>query len=138
MVARKAQMFVVTAVFLASMLFVVQEMFITYSVLDTSEPFETNEIYVMNGIIKSVNDTIGSGGDTPDDCQDFKKNIDELLTILKYDASSDGYLLETGYRNIDCSEWMTKYPGKAPLSLSIRLSETYDISGNVIDFYHNQ
>ena len=135
MAAKKAQMFVVTAVFLASMLFVVQQMFITYSMIDTSAPFKTKQIYVMKGIIDSVNQTI----EITDDCQDFQKNLDELLALLKDDVSSEGFLLETGH-DLDCSiaAWTSTYPSEAPLSLSIRLSETYDISGNVIKFYHNQ
>ncbi|GAG97643.1 unnamed protein product [marine sediment metagenome] len=142
MAAKKAQMFVVTAVFLTSMLFVVQQMFITYSMIDSSVPFKTKQIYVMKGIIDSVNETIEFGEDTRADCQRFEKNLQELLSLLKDDVSSEGFLLVTGY-NLDCgtgasTPWTNTYPNKAPLSLSIRLSETYDISGNVIKFYHKQ
>lgn len=137
MAAKKAQMFVVTAVFLTSMLFVVQQMFITYSMIDTSAPFKTKQIYVMKGIIDSVNETIRVGEDTLADCQQFEKNLIELLSLLKDDVSSEGFLLVTGYTP-DCNAWTNTYPDTAPLSLSIRLSETYDISGNVIKFYHNQ
>jgi hypothetical protein len=135
MAVRKAQMFVVTAVFLVTMLFTVQQAFIAYTKIDTSAPFKTKQVYVLKSIIDSVNDTIT----TPPalTCQDFEKNIDELLAILRDDISKEGYLLDTGYL-LDCGNW-TQSPssGTPPFRLTIRFSETYDISGNVIDFYHS-
>jgi len=132
MATKKAQMFVVTAVFLATMMFVVQQIFITYAVLDVSAPFKTKEVYVIRGIIDSVNQTIKTTGS----CQDFQRNLDELLGLLKDDVSAEGYLMDARYE-INCTNWNTAYPGEAPLSLSLRLSETYDATG-IIDFYHKQ
>ena len=129
---KKAQMFVVTAVFLASMLFVVQQALITYSALDMSGPFKTKQLYMLKNIVDSINRTIKNPNPAIT-CQDFDKNLDELLSLLKDDASSEGYLLETDYYP-DCSSWDNEYPQKAPLTL--RFSETYDASGNILKFYH--
>ncbi len=134
MASRKAQMFVVTAVFLTSMLFVVQQIFMTYAAIDTSAPFKTRQVYVMKNIIDSVNETIRTADNGLAGCQEFQKNLEELLSLLRDDLSSEGFIFEASYE-IDCSRW-SYASGKAPLSLSIRLSETYDISGNMIKFYH--
>lgn len=130
MAARKAQMFVVTAIFLASMLFVVQQSFITYSSLDISSPFRTKQLYVLNNVMNSVEETIK----TTATCQEFDKNINELLSLLRDDVSREGFILETGYV-LNCARWSFS-SGEPPLKLTIRLSETYDINGNVLDFYH--
>jgi hypothetical protein len=137
MASRKAQMFVVTAVFLTSMLFVVQQIFITYASIDTSAPFKTKQVYVMKNIIDSVNDTIKSADDGLAGCQEFQKNLEELLSLLRDDVSSEGFIFEASPK-FNCGDWDNTYPEDAPLSLSIRLSETYDISGNVLKFYHVQ
>jgi hypothetical protein len=136
MVLRKGQMFVVTAVFLASMLFAVQQIFITYASLDTAEPFESKQAYVMGNIIDSINDTILTAGPGTTGCRQFQKNLDELLSIIKDDVSSEGFILEADYE-MDCGNWDNSYPNPPPMKLSIRFVETYNIDGNVIDFYHN-
>ncbi len=135
MVSRKAQMFVVTAVFLASMLFSVQQIFITYYMIDMSAPFESKQAYIMRNIIDNINDSIKSAGGGMPGCQEFQKNLDELISILKDDVSSEGFILEAAY-NLDCGKWGAVYPNPPPLFVSIRFSETYDISGNLVRFYH--
>ena len=89
----KAQMFVVTAIFLATMLFTVQQMFITYAQIDVSEPFDTKQVYVLRSIIGSVNDTIRDSGS----CQEFQQNLEMLLDEIKFDVSREGYLMNTQF-----------------------------------------
>ncbi len=129
MVSRKAQMFVVTAVFLATMLFTVQEMFITYAAIDTASPFKTKELFIMRGIIESVNETLRTSAT----CDDLRDNLEVLMVKIRDDVSSEGFLLQTG-NVMDCDNWGSPSSGPV-LSMNIRLSETYDISGNVIHFY---
>jgi hypothetical protein len=137
MAARKAQMFVATAVFLASMLFIVQQAMITYATLDMSGPFQTKQIYMVRNIIDSVNVTIRTAGEGRPGCQEFQKNLEELLYLLKDDVSSEGYLMEASPL-LDCGKWDNIHPEPAPLILNLRFSETYDASGNVLKFYHKQ
>ncbi|UCD03409.1 MAG: hypothetical protein JSV63_02130 [Candidatus Aenigmatarchaeota archaeon] len=136
MAAKKAQMFVVTAIFLATTLFVIQQAFITYSALDISSPYRTKQLYVLNNVINSVNETIRTSAD----CPDLERNMDELLDVLKDDISKEGIVLDSDYVFNDCVANWNNLPssGIPPMRLSLRLSETYDISGNVLDFYHNQ
>jgi hypothetical protein len=132
---RKAQMFVVTAVFLSSTLFFLQQALVTYASIDSTKAFRAKEVYVLKNVHDSISDSIISADDGIAGCQNFQKNLDELISLLKDDMSSDGFILEADY-NIDCNDWANTYPAEAPLSLSLRLSETYDVSGNMFYFYH--
>ncbi len=134
----KAQMFVVTAIFLATMLFSVQQAFITYSKIDMSGPFDTKQPYIVKNIIKSVNESImnePNSGTQLAQCQRFQRNLEELLDDLKFDVSREGYLMESQFF-INCGNWGNAYPASPPLKLSLRLSETYEYN-MIIDFYHN-
>lgn len=134
----KAQMFVVTAIFLATMLFAVQQAFITYAKIDMSEPFDTKQVYVLRSIIDSVNDTIinqpEGGMSSLEQCREFQQNLEMLLDEIKFDVSREGYLMESNFV-LECPKWSNAYPLPPPLKLSLRLSETYDYTG-IIDFYH--
>jgi hypothetical protein len=132
---KKAQMFIVTAVFLSSTLFFLQQALVTYASIDSTKAFRAKEVYVMKNVHDSVTETITSADDGIAGCQQFQKNLDELISLLKDDMSSDGFIIEADY-NIDCSLWANNYPSPVPLSLSLRLSETYDVSGNMFAFYH--
>jgi hypothetical protein len=129
-------MFIVTAVFLSSTLFFLQQALVTYASIDSTKAFRAKEIYIMENVEDAITQSIEGAGDDPDtDCPEFGRNLDELLSLLKDDMSVDGFILEADY-TMDCTKWMNTYPAQAPLALSIRLSETYDISGNMLYFYH--
>jgi hypothetical protein len=131
MSSRKAQMFVVTAVFMASMIFVVQQALIAYSVLDMSAPFDSRESSMMRSVITSVNQTIRNAGS----CPQFQKNLEELLPALRDDFSDEGYLMTSEF-DIDCGYWGNSYPNpNAPLKLSLSFKGKFDSNG-IIRFYH--
>jgi hypothetical protein len=132
---RKAQMFIVTAVFLSSTLFFLQQALVTYASIDSTKAFRAKEVYILKNVMDSVTDTIRNADDNLAGCQEFQKNIEELLSLLGDDVNSEGFVLESDYE-LDCGDWDHTYPQDAPLLLSLRLSETYDISGNVLAFYH--
>ena len=130
-------MFVVTAIFLATMLFAVQQAFITYAKIDMAEPFDTSQAYVVKNIIRSVNETIINEpdvGSNLEQCQRLQQNLEKLLDELKFDVSREGYLMESQIL-INCNQWDEEYPNDPPLKLSLRLSETYEYN-TIIDFYH--
>jgi hypothetical protein len=134
MVHRKAQMFVVTAVFMSSMLFVLQQALVAYTMLDSTEPFRTKEVYIIRNIVDSVNDTIKAGGNLREDCLQFQDNVEELLIDVKEDISSEGYVMVTNFE-LDCDNWPNFSTQPAPFRLSILFSETYEATG-VIEFWH--
>ena len=127
--AKKAQMFVASAVFLAGLMFVVQQSLITYARLDMSRPFGYGENYMVLGVIKSVNETITTTGD----CATFDSNLRELIRVLKLDFNARGYMLEMDYQ-LDCGDWSNSPPADAPLAFSIAFTGFYDAEG-VLTFY---
>ena len=138
MVARKGQMFVVTAVFLTGLLFAVQQVLFTYSALDLSEPFQTKEHRMLKTVIDGINESIRAHTDTGDpqsDCQEFDRNLKELIAMITDDFSSEGYLLKVNH-DLECSNWGNSDP-PAPLTVSMSFIGAYDASG-ILYFYHNQ
>ncbi len=128
---RKAQMFIVTAVFLTSMLFFLQQALVTYSTIDNTRPFLTKEVYILKGMKDGIERTIKQ---TPD-CIQFQENVEEYLSDLKDDVSAEGYVLSTNF-DLDCNIWNNAPPDPPPFTLSIRLSKTYDATGK-LSFYHS-
>ncbi len=139
MAAKKAQMLVVTAVFLTGLLFAVQQALLTYSLLDLSDPFQTKENYIAMNLIDSVNYTIRTQKDTTDhtaDCLEFENHLKELLSVMRHDLSGQGYLVETIYM-LNCSYWDNARPFPAPMELTISFTGTCESFGK-IKFYHKQ
>jgi hypothetical protein len=135
MAAKKAQMFVATAVFLTSLLFVVQQALLTYTVLDLSRPFQTEEIYMVMNLMETINQSIKSMGDTaPEDCREFEYNLKDMISSIKDDLSKRGYILEISY-NLDCSYWNNAPPQPPPLNLTMSFAGAYDYFGGMT-FYH--
>ena len=124
MAAKKAQMFVATAVFLTGLLFFVQQALLSYSILDLSGPYQTKEHYIAKNVVDIINYTIM----TTADCHEFENNLKELLSDLRTDFGSEGYMIGINY-DLNCSRWNYAPPADAPLTLSITFTGNYDASG---------
>ncbi len=136
MAARKAQMFVVTAVFLSAMLFSLQQALVAYNTIDIAAPFNAKDVYVAKNVVDAINATIRSGGSDLGDCMRFQRNVEELIATLKEDVTSEGFVMIVNF-DVYCENWGESYPGPAPFRMSMRLSETYDATG-IMNFYHVQ
>ncbi|MBN2330463.1 MAG: hypothetical protein JXC85_01485 [Candidatus Aenigmarchaeota archaeon] len=138
MAAKKAQMFVATAVFLTGLLFVVQQALVIYSVIDMTTPFLEKDSYMVMNIIDAVNYSIITQKDTGDpiqDCSDFENTLKELLSSLRDDFSRKGYLMISQY-SLRCTYWNNAYPQPAPLNLTLSFTGDYESVGTV-RLYHN-
>ena len=136
MAAKKAQMFVVTAVFLTGLLFAVQEAMLTYAYIDMSGIFKSRENYMLMNLIDGINESARGPDDDISGCHEFEKNLKELILLAGSDINMQGYHIEV-YYDLNCSYWNNTYPGKAPLRLTMIFIGTYDASGT-LQFYHNQ
>ncbi len=130
--AKKAQMFVATAVFLTGLLFAVQQALLAYTMLDLTKPFQTDESFVATNIVDSINYTIRA----TDDCPEFENNLKEMLSVMRDDLSKQGYLLQTSYA-LNCSYWNYVPPAHSPLNITIILAGDYSSFANM-KFYHIQ
>ena len=110
---RKAQMFIVTAVFMTSMLFFLQQALVIYTQMDATRPFMSKEVYILDGIRKSVEDTIKAGGSSAQDCTRFQDNVEDLLLKTKEDVNAEGYVLVTNFE-LECDYWTNTAPAPPP------------------------
>ena len=107
--ARKAQMFIVTALFMIGLIFTVQQLIFQYTSLDLSAPFRENSIYLLRNTKDVINATIRS---TPD-CADFTMNIRELKNFLDRRIPYGGYSLAFDYK-LNCNNWTSVGPSQSP------------------------
>lgn len=113
---KKAQMFIIAAIFLVGLVFSVQQLLFQYTALDISAPLRDNDIYLLKNTKSLVNQTIK----TTQDCGDFSKKMEELDDFLDARIPSRGYILAIKYR-LDCAHWDNSYPSTAPLNLTIQI-----------------
>jgi len=122
--SRKAQMFIVTMLFLVGLIFTVQQLLFQYSALDLSSPFRQNDIYLLENMKNAVNRTIKS---TPD-CPDFSQKMDELDSFMRSMGPKEGYALSIDY-TLNCTHWNNPPPSDPPLNI------TMHIAGKGLDTY---
>ena len=127
--ARKAQMFVVTMIFLIGLIFSVQNILFQYTALDLSSPFRENTIYILENTRDAINKTIK----TTHECSDFSAKMQELKDFLERNIPSRGYALSLSYR-VNCTNWgSTTNP---PLNLTIQIVGKNADTSAMVYMYH--
>jgi len=121
-------MFVVIAVFLGGLLFFVQQALLTYSLIEISSPYQTKEHYIVMNVMDAINQTIN----TSSGCLAFENDLKELLSELREDFASEGYLMNINY-DLNCSNWDSSTD--APLSISLSFPGIHDVTG-MFKFYN--
>jgi hypothetical protein len=109
----KAQMFIVTVVFLVGLIFAVQQALFQYSFLDLPAQSEKNDYYIFN----NVKDMVIQGISTAKNCTEAVQNMEEIKAFMNKQILKGGYVLETIYK-FDCANWHTQTPF---LNLTIHL-----------------
>jgi hypothetical protein len=112
--ARKAQMFVITMIFLVGLIFSVQSLLFQYAALDLSAPFRENTAYLLANVKDSINRTIKT---TPD-CTDFSAKMKELKDFMDRSVPQRGYSLALSYK-VNCVNWASATD--PPLNLTIQI-----------------
>ncbi|MBI4021122.1 MAG: hypothetical protein HY369_02680 [Candidatus Aenigmarchaeota archaeon] len=115
----KAQMFILTLVFLAGLVFVVQASLAQYGAVSLEEPFDRQEASLIAGVVQAFNETLWSSPT----CSTAEQNVASLETFVEEKLIQGVSLtVETG---MDCASWGT---GGPVLNLTVRLkSATVDI-----------
>jgi hypothetical protein len=122
---KKAQMFVITMVFLAGLVFFVQQLLLQYSAVDVSNFPKNDDYYMITNIVEVVNDTIKSS----ETCDEALNRINELDKFLK-EREAGNYIItvkynKKSYPNLICSAFNNTIGNETALTLDIRV-----ISGN--------
>jgi hypothetical protein len=128
---RKAQMFIVTMIFLVSLIFAVQQNLSAYSFLDLSKTFEKDDIYIFNSIMNSFNESLAV-----DDCSEAENNLEELDSFIERMVITN-MIVDVSY-TLDCSKWSSTPPAEAPLQLSIHLKGIATETEGSFSLYKNQ
>lgn len=75
----KGQMFIITMVFLVGLIFAVQNSLSQYSFSDLAQVFEKNDLYLLESIKNSFNETLSSSKS----CEELDINLQELEAFLE-------------------------------------------------------
>jgi len=120
---RKAQMFVVTMVFLVSLIFVVQQNLLQYTAVDTIDIFETHDLYLINNMKEMFQDTLDYSQTCDTGIDNASYNLNLLTAYMKDQIYIGGYTVDFGetLNNLDCSNWGSNDPVNPLLVLEIKL-----------------
>jgi hypothetical protein len=129
--ARKAQMFIVTTLFMIGLIFTVQQLIFQYTALDLSAPFRENSIYLLRNTKDVINATIRS---TPD-CADFSAKMKELKDFLDRRVPYGGYSLAIDYK-LNCSKWTNAAPQPSPLNVTLQIVGKTSETASRVYLYH--
>lgn len=127
--ARKAQMFVVTMIFLIGLIFSVNSLFFQYTALDLSTPFRENTVYLLQNTKGIINNTIKT---TPN-CTDFTTKMKELKDFLDRRIPRGGYSLSLSYK-VNCTNWDSAT--NPPLNLTIQIVGKNADTSAMVFMYH--
>lgn len=128
---KKAQMFIIAAIFLVGLIFSVQQLLFQYTALDVSAPLRDNDIYLLKNTKNIINQTIKT---TPE-CGDFSKKMEEFNNFLGTRIPLRGYVLSIKYR-LNCTYWSNTYPNNTPLNLTIQITGKGSETSSTVYMYH--
>ena len=129
--AMKAQMFVLTMIFLMGLIFAVQQLLFQYTALDLSAPFRQNPVYLLENTKNIINRTIRS---TPE-CADFGAKMEEFNDFLNTRVPPGGYIISLSYR-LNCTYWNNLPPNPTPLNVSIFIQGRGSEASSILYLYH--
>ncbi len=132
MAKRKAEMFMVTLIFLIGLIFTVQQSLREYSALDLSEPFQPNDYYLSN----NMKDVFAVLMKSAPDCYTAERNIEEAVAYFNRQLLRKGHIMNIKY-NLTCDNWPNLEPAEAPLILTINVQMEKRESTAVLFVYHN-
>ena len=133
---KKAQMFLVTVVFLSGVIFAVQGFLVQYMTMDLSEPMQSNDVFILENIRDMFGETIKTGTD----CDDALLNMNLLHEFL-ITRMLKGYTVELKYNkenepNLVCANWA---PGATDpvLTLTVHISGTNTETTGVYEYFRS-
>jgi hypothetical protein len=95
---QKAQMLIITMIFLIGFIFAVQQNLLQYSQVNAPESMRENDIYLLNNIGNLFEEMLQAS----ESCADTQTKMAELDTYLKTQIFRGGYILELDY-SINCA-----------------------------------
>ena len=109
---KKAQMFLLTFVFLSGLVVAVAGLISQYSQIDLSEPYLTSDAF----LVKSIESTFESA--LTDNCSKANQNLEEMKNWFERQAF---YPMQTDW-SLNCSNFNWSAPWPAPMQLNFSLT----------------
>jgi parallel beta-helix repeat protein len=112
---RKAQMFIVTIVFLAGVISAVQVSLFVYSGMDVSETIVSNDAFIYKNIKGIVNETVTSSAS----CTEARDSLNELRSFLNNrEVQSIEHVIDIDFMS-ECGNWNNLYPADPPIRMYV-------------------
>ena len=125
---RKAQMFIVTMVFLVGLIFAVQQMLFQYSYLDMPALADYDESMVFENLKDVIGDTVAASHS----CAEAQTRLDGLIHLIS-ESGIAGYTIDIQRSECNPNHWDNEPPDHAPFNVSIRLTsekaESFEMMG---------
>lgn len=126
----RAQMFIVTMVFLVGLVFIVQQNLFSYSSFNPPGPFTERETHILETVKNTFQDALG----TDTDCGIVQANLESLKNYLENQVIP-GHVLDIEY-TLDCTNWNNTEPNPKPLTLYVDIRGSgRDLSAS-LDMYN--
>ncbi len=113
----KGQMFIVIIIFLAGFVFVVQQLLFQYSTIDVTKPLTSDDMFLLQSIRDSLDRTMK----TSENCNEAKKNLQELQTFFNKQSITGGFVPDIDYK-FECGYWFNYEPDQHALNFSITVT----------------
>jgi len=124
----KAQMFIITMVFLVGLVFTVQQILLQYVFLDLPAQFQRDDFYLMQNIRDAFNQTLQVSN-----CASAPANLGELADFMKQQIGSKYVIdLENTLSTLNCTSFGTNNPS---LILKIHLIGPDTDTRNAFNLY---
>lgn len=124
----KGQMYIIATVFLAAMIFSIQGLLLAYSEVELSGFDQLSEAYIIENNI----DIFQSAVDSSNDCNEAKRNVEDLKRIVNTDIKGAYDVKVSG--SIDC-EPSGAWPSGPDLTLKISVIRESGESNAVVDLF---
>ncbi|MBI4176225.1 MAG: hypothetical protein HY518_03405 [Candidatus Aenigmarchaeota archaeon] len=129
----KAQMFILSMIFLVGLVFVVYQLLLQYGSINTTEPLENDEVFATNNIRDAFNSTLTSAAG----CGEAEQNLQNLDEFIERQQPTGSFIIDNEYTLI-CSNWANAYPDPPPLNLTISVYGGSVDTRVYYEFYRNQ
>jgi len=129
---RKAEMLIITVVFLIGFVFSVQQNLLHYSAVDISDPLENNDLYLMKNVEQMFTELLMNTESEEECINMLLSELINLRSFLNTQIFRGGYVLESDF-SLDCNNWDSSI--NAPLTITIRIIGENELTDSTFDIF---
>ena len=126
----KAQMYIVTIIFLVGLIVTVQQSFLQYTNIDVTDAYTGSEYFLLKSIKDVSQETLLRSSD----CTEFRDNIEETSTAINLLEPRSGKVIIVEPL-VNCTAWMASPPSYPPLTLTVTVTSEGKDTREVFSLY---